>query len=505
MVQRTMAYEFISCFMKKNYFFNLLLSVSNILFPIISFPYVSKVIGPLGVGKVQFVSSYAQYFGLIAALGIPVYGVREIAKNKHDQVKLNHVFSELSVIYFFTSALLTVAYLIALVAFTYFHRDMDLYLWSSLLIFLSFTSIDWFYEGLEQFKTVAIRSIIVRVFSLGLMFLLIRSGKDYYWYLLIIIFTSLTNNAINMLRLHKSVALTFSGLNIKRHLKPLFLIFSTTIATSMYTMLDTVLLGFLATAQSVGLYTAAVKLSKIALPIVTSLGMVLIPGLAKSLSLRDFSAAQLTLNKSFAFTAFFSIPIGFGLALLAPEFIVAFSSAKFLDATRAMQILAVLPLLIGYGYFFGFQILVPDGKDKQMLYSVLGGVVTGLVLNFTLVPSLKHVGAALANVISEMVVTGFFIYYVKKLYDFKFSYKPLISAVCSSLAFIPIVILIRNWHLNVYYMLIIAIPACGAVYFLLQKLLFKETLLNDTIQPFLLNKLQPIKKKFFTKRAQIYG
>jgi O-antigen/teichoic acid export membrane protein len=257
--------------------------------------------------------------------------------------------------------------------------------------------------------------------------------------------------------------------------------------------------------HAVGLYTAAVKLSKIALPIVTSLGMVLIPGLAKNLSLKKFGDVQYTLNKSFDFTAFFSIPIGFGLAILAPEFIIAFSSPRFLDATLAMQILAFLPLVIGFGYFFGFQILVPDGKDKQMLYSVLGGVVTGLVLNFTLVPAFKHVGAALANVLSEMVVTLLYLYFVKKLYDFSFSYKPLLSAFCSSLVFIPVVMLIRTWHLNVYVLLLVAVPTCGIIYFLLQKLLFKETLINDTIQPFIMKKLQPVKTKFFTKSAQIYG
>ena len=491
--------------MKKNYFFNLLLSISNILFPIISFPYVSKVVGPSGVGKVQFITSYAQYFALIAALGIPVYGIREIAKHKHDQQKLNVVFSELSVIYFFTSIALTLIYIGTLLFIPYFNQDRGLYLWSILLVMLSFTSIDWFYEGLEQFSIVAIRSILIRVFSLVLMFVLIHTSGDYYWYLLIIIFTTLANNGINMIRLHKSVTIQLSGLSFKRHLKPLLLIFSTTIATSMYTMLDTVLLGFLSNTHAVGLYTAAVKLSKIALPIVTSLGMVLVPGLAKNLSQKNMHAAQYTLNKSFAFTAFFSIPIGFGLALFAPEFIRAFSSDKFLDATLSMQILAVLPLLIGYGYFFGFQILVPDGRDKEMLWSVLGGVVTGLVLNFTLVPKFEHVGASLANVLSELVVTGLYMFFVFKIYDFRFSYKPLYSAIGSSLVFIPIAILIRGLQLNVYYALILAIPACAIIYVLIQKFLFKESLISETIQPYLLNKFTNIKKAFTAKTSQIYG
>lgn len=491
--------------MKRNYFFNLLLSISNILFPIISFPYVSKTVGPAGVGKVQFVSSYAQYFALIAALGIPVYGVREIAKNKHDRNKLNLVFSELSVIYFTTSVVLTLIYVATLIYIPYFNHDHNLYLWSIVLVLCSFTSIDWFYEGLEQFRTVAIRSILVRVLSLILMFLLIRHSSDYYWYLLIIIFTTLTNNGINMVRLHRSVSIKLKGLNLKRHLKPLLLIFSTTIATSMYTMLDTILLGFLADTRAVGLYTAAVKLTKIAIPIVTSMGMVLVPSLAKNLTQKNMAGAQYTLNKSFGFTAFFAIPMGFGMALLAPEFIRAFSSDKFIEATASMQILSALPLLIGYGYFFGFQILVPDGKDKQMLMSVLGGVVTGLILNLTLVPLFKHVGAAIANVVSEIVVTSLFIYFVKKLYTFKFSFRPIITSVGSSLFFIPTIILLRGLHLNSYQLLLVAIPACGLVYAFMQKMVFKELLVTESIEPFILGKLSSIKKNLSPKKTQIYG
>ena len=490
--------------MKKNYFFNLLLSISNILFPIISFPYVSKVVGPTGVGKVQFITSYAQYFGLIAALGIPVYGIREIAKSKHDRQKLNAVFSELSVIYFFTSILLTVVYIATLFCFPYFKQDMDLYLWSILLVVLSFTSIDWFYEGLEQFMIVAVRSMVIRLLALMLMFILIKTSKDYYWYLLIMIFVSLANNAVNMVRLHKSVSITLSGLNFKRHLKPLLFIFSTTIATSMYTMFDTVLLGFLTNPREVGLYTAAVKLSKIALPIVISLGMVLGPSLAKNLSQKIMSEAQLTLNKSFAFTAFMSIPIAFGLAILAPEFISAFSSSKFLDATFAMQILALLPIIIGFGYFFGFQILVPDGKDKEMLISVLVGVGIGLILNFTLVPIFKHVGAAIANIVSEIAVTGSYLFFVKRLYNFNFSLKPIFTAICSSLIFIPIVAFARGLHINLYLYLLIAISLCGLCYALIQKFLFRETLLTEILEPYVLNKFSTIKKKLFTK-TELYG
>lgn len=475
--------------MKKNYLFNLLLSVANILFPIISFPYVSKILGPIGVGKVQFITTFASYFALIAALGIPIYGVREIAKYKSSPEKLSKVFSELVIINFITSLFLSIIYIAVVLTLPYFNSDKNLYLWAISLIILGFSSIDWFYAGMEEFKMVAVRSVLVRMISLVLMFVLVKKDTDYYRYLMILIFIILANNFINIIMLSKKVTFTYKNISLQRHLKSLFLIFGTTIATSMYTMLDTVLLGFLSDNKSVGLYSAAVKLSKIAIPIVTSFGIILVPKIAKNLAEKNIDEVQALLSKSFSFIAFFSIPLGFGLAILAPELIIAFSSEKFIDSTFSMQILSVLPFLIGFGNFFGFQILIPAGKDKELLFSVIGGVIIGLLLNFLLVPQLKQLGAAIANVASELVVTFLFMYFVKKHYNYKFHIKPIYSAVFCSLLFIPIIYLLRAFHLNQYILIFLSASVCGIVYLFAQKTLFKNTLVTDTIQPFLLSKL----------------
>ena len=264
-------------------------------------------------------------------------------------------------------------------------------------------------------------------------------------------------------------------------MRPLLLIFSTTIATSMYTMMDTVLLGFLSNEKAVGLYTAAVKLAKIAIPIVTSMGIILVPRLAKNLAEKNHAEVQTLLDKSFNFIAFFSIPIGFGLAILAPELIVVFSSRSFLAATFSMQLLALLPISIGFGYFFGFQILIPAGKDKEMLFSVLGGVFTGLLLNFLLVPGLKEVGASLANIGSELVVTCLYLFFVKKHFDFKFHFKPVYSALVSSLLFLPFIILLRALHLNIYITLIACVTCSGLIYIGAQKVMFNNPLIEETL------------------------
>lgn len=470
--------------MKKNYFYNLSLSIVNILFPILSFPYASRILGPNGIGKVQLVSSFAQYFALIAALGIPIYGIQEIAKARHNKKKLSIVFSELISVYFIASLLVSACYIIIIFFFPFFQSNLQLYYVAIILILFGFSSIDWLYIGLEEFKIIAIRSIGIKILALICLYLFVKTSNDYLVYLCIIIFSLIGNNIISLLMLGGRTSLVFHQLNLKQHIKPLFYIFGTTMAASMYTILDTVLLGFLSNENAVGLYTAAIKLCKIALPLVTSIGVILIPKLAKNVAENNFIEVQNLLNKSFHFITFFSIPIVMGLLILAPEFIVVFSGNKFYAAIISMQILSVLPLLIGFGYFFAFQILVPFGKNKEMFLSVVIGMFVGVVLNFILVPSLKEVGTAIANVISEIVVTFMYFYFVKRQYRFHFQWVLFFKAFVCTLPFLPIVLFNRTLEINIILSLFISITTCAAMYFLIQYFLFKDHFILKFIEPF---------------------
>jgi len=172
--------------MKKNYLYNLLQSLVNILFPIISFPYASRVLGPVGIGKVQFAFSFAQYFALFAALGIPIYGIIEIAKVKGDAKKLSAIFSELTIIYFITSLLFSALYFLVVLIFPYFTPERNFYFSAALIILFGFSAIDWVYSGLEEFKGIALRSIVIKVVSLLSLFLFVKDAGDYKNYLLII-------------------------------------------------------------------------------------------------------------------------------------------------------------------------------------------------------------------------------------------------------------------------------------------------------------------------------
>ena len=476
--------------MKKNYFYNLLLSITNILFPILSFPYASRILGPEGIGKVQMSSTLAQYFGLIAALGIPIYGMQEIARVRNDKKALSQVFSELFSIYFICSVLVAIVYLLVILYFPYFKENNALFLYAGIIVLLGFTTVDWFYAGLEEFKIIAIRSISIKIIALLLLYSFVKERSDYLYFLFITLFSMMGNNLIGIYYLHKRTSLSIRDLNLKKHIVPLFFIFSTTMAASMYTYLDTVLLGFLSNNKSVGLYTAAVKLTKIAIPFITAASFVLIPRFAIHTQQNNQQAHQELLHKSWHYIVFFSIPISVGLLVNAPEFVMVFSGVQFVEAITAMQMMAFLPFFIGLGYFFAFQILVPLGKNKEMLYAVLVGMVLSLLMNFSLIPYWQEKGAAIANLITEIVVTAVYLYFIQKIFAFKYHWNLIVKSLVCCVFFYPIVLLLRHFQTENLIVLLASIILSALSYFSMQWLIFKDLFLLE-IGKALLNKIKP--------------
>lgn len=475
--------------MVKNYFYNLLLTVTNLLFPILSFPYVSRVIGPEGIGQVQFVFSFAQYFSIVASFGIPIYGIREISKYQNQTEARNKVFSELIVINALACCIIGSCYYAVINYFNYFNYRHDLYSVAVLLVVLGFTNVEWLYSGLEKFKAIALRSVAFKILGLVLLYTFVQKRSDYSLYLYLLIFSYLGNNILSLVLLKHKAKVSIYNLQLKRHLIPLFFILSTTLAASMYTDMDTVLLGFMSDKKSVGFYTAAVKLSKIAIPFITSMNVILMPKVGRQFADMNFINLNKIIDEAFSFILFFAVPIVFGLTLLAPEFIELFSGKEFLPAVSSMRLLAVLPFIIGIAHLFLFLILVPSNHNKQMFICVTAGVVASLFLNFLLVPKYKEVGSAFANIMAEVVVTCFYYHYIRKFFSFNFPWRLFFQAIFCSLLFVPVIIITRNFELSVLLSVLIAVTGCVAMY-LSAQLIFKNHLLLGALS-FIKSKLQP--------------
>jgi O-antigen/teichoic acid export membrane protein len=447
---------------------------------------VAKILGPVGIGKVQFILSFTQYFALVAALGIPIYGVRIISQSTHNSKLLYKNLGELLFIHITCSIIITTVYLFIIISFSFFDNDKSLYLLSGLIILMGFTSIDWYFSGIENFKLIALRSVSIKAISLIGLFLFVKVRADYNIYLIISLFSILGNNIINIISVRKHITLSYRG--TKKHLKPLMYTFGTTVATSMYTMLDTILIGFFANDKAVGLYSASVKLTKISIPFIISSGTVLMPRISKLFGTGDFEALEIVLNKSFNFILIMAVPVCIGLLFLAPQLIYVFSGIQFNAAILTMQILSPLTLIIGLGYFWGFQILIPAGKEREMLISVVLGMIFNVLLNCIMIPVYKQNGAAIANVISELVVTMAYMYFCFKVIPFKISHKPLFFNLLATIPFIIIVLLCKTLKLNAYYFLVLNIISFVALYFIVQLKMLKNSFINELMVDYLMKR-----------------
>lgn len=454
-----------------------MLSGFNIIFPIVSFPYAAKILGPEGIGKVQFVLSYTQYFALIAALGIPIYGVRLISQSTHNDKLLNKNLGQLITIHIICCLLISALYIGTIFIFSFFDHDRPIYLLSGLIILLGFTSLDWYFTGIEKFKLIAIRSVVVKMLSLVGLFLFVKVKADFGIYLAISVFSILGNNLFNLYSIRKNIKISLKGIN--SHFKPLMYTFGTTLATSMYTLLDTVLLGFFANDKSVGLYSASIKLTKISIPFIISSAIVLMPRISKLFSIGDMESLNIVLNKSFNFIIIVAIPICFVLLILAPQLIYVFSGSQFNEAVLTMRILSPLTLIIGLGYFWGFQILIPAGKEREMLLSVIVGMIINLSLNMLLIPIYKQNGAAVANVVSELAVSITYMYFCLKVIHFKISHKYLYYNILASFPLVLIVVIFNKLISNVYYQLILSGISFFVVYLLIQVKIYKSSFVKD--------------------------
>lgn len=470
--------------LQKQYGYYFLWTVSNLLFPVFVFPYIARFLEPQGLGEAQFALQFSRYFMLVASLGIPIYGVRELAKttaNADERKELSAALLRLQII---TAIATSIVYVFVI---TYFNLPVasTKLLWiAGVQVFLSWTSIEWLLVGLEAFKAIALRTLILRLLASVAMFLCIHNPSDAIWYVLIVVVSFVGGNALLWMHLYQiKMKLSLTKGQITAHLKPILILGVTQLCIIMYTVFDTVWVGLLSTAIAVGFYTTALKLSKIGIAFVTSLGNMLIPRTARSLNQIDTHNAHL--YYSFLFVVDLSVPMSVGLFLLAPECILLFSGSAYMPAVLAMKILAVLPVTIGLSNVFGMQILAVAGKDMALLTSVLLGLIVHLSLSLVLIPISAHLGAAWAMLGAEFAVLIATIVFVQKQFAIQFPWIQLLYNALITLTFIPIVWVVREMQLPNWVELISSVIVCTFLYMALQYWLFKQSTIRFAVQQFL--------------------
>ena len=265
---------------QKNVFYNVLLAISQVLFPMLTFPYLARVLGPEHVGVLNFAESYARYFVLVAAFGIPIYGVREIAKIYNDKEKLSKLFVEIFTINFITTIILSIVFLITIIYVDRLNSAGILFYWALLFFFLQVFVLEWFFIGIKQFKFIAVRFFFIRLIFIACVFIFIKTSNDYLIYMRMQVLLNLLLAIVNIYYITKFINfknLSLQSLNLKQHLKPLMVLFLTIFFISIYLQLDTVILGFLTDSESVGYYSSALKLNKLLIAVFAAISAAMFP------------------------------------------------------------------------------------------------------------------------------------------------------------------------------------------------------------------------------------
>lgn len=393
---------------KINYIFNLLNTGTQLLFPLITFPYACRVIEAEGIGQVNFFTSIVQYISLFTCLGIPLYAVREIARDRNDVVKMNRTATEILLLH---TLLTIIGYLIVgilCLCVPQIQTDVPLFLVLSLTIFFTAIGCEWFYQGIEDFKYITIRGIVVKCISLILLFVFVRTKDDLIYYGCYTVIGVLGGNVFNFIRLRRYIHkenVIFSQLDLGRHLKPVLKVFSFTVVTSVYLQLNPVLLGFMKDALAVGYFTAATKLMGMFMRLTSCLGAVMMPHASHLIAENREEEFNRLVQKSYDFTIAVSLPLMTILIITAPLIVRLLCGPEFAPAVFSSQLVAPVILMVGISNVMGIQVLYPKGRINIVIASCLIGAVTDLILNVCLIPIFSYEGTAAAYLGAEVATT----------------------------------------------------------------------------------------------------
>ena len=393
---------------KVNYILNLINTGTQMLFPLITFPYVCRVIEADGIGQINFFQSIISYISLFTCLGIPMYAIREIARDRSDVVQMNRTAMEILLLH---SMLTLVGYaIVAILCLTVpqIQVNIPLFLILSLTIFFTAIGCEWFYQGIEDFKYITIRGLIIKTVSVVLLFIFVKSKTDLLYYGCYTVFGVLGGNIFNFFRLRKYIHrenIIFSELHIKRHIKPVLKVFSFSVVTSIYLQLNTVLLGFLKNALAVGYFAAATKVMQMLLTMSVCLGSVMMPRASHLIAENKEDEFNRLIQKSYDFTLAIALPMTIGLIFCAPSLITTLCGVKFEHSILPSQIIAPIILMVAISNVFGIQVLFPKGKINIVTLCCGIGAVADLILNLCLIPFFSYIGTSIAYLGAEVATT----------------------------------------------------------------------------------------------------
>lgn len=466
--------------LKKNSFFSFINAFTTLIFPLLTFPYASRILNPDGIGQVNFAVQTETFFALLAGLGIASYATREASRLRDNRFELSKFCREILSINFISMFFAYSLLALSLIFVPKYEQYRLLIIVRSTNIFFTTIGLEWLYRAEEDFKYITIRSLVFKFSGLAFLFLFVKTKDDKVEYIIFGILTSVASNICNFFHSRKYIDYKQKiNLELTKHLKYIFLFFGMSFICSIYTILDTEMLGFLTDDTQVGYYTAASKFNKLSLGLLNSIIAVLLPRLSYYKQNNQKEKFLELCEKATCVVILLSIPMVVGLIGLAKPLVLLFSGNKYLEAVPAMNIISPVVFAISISTLIGSQIFPAINKEKITLVAISCGAITNVLINLIFIPKYGAKGAALGTLIAEFAVTT-----VEIIYLFKYISKNiLISLFHSIIASIPIALIIvffSNIIHNYVFLIIISIMSSVLVYFFML-ILFKNKFFYELI------------------------
>lgn len=430
---------------KKNVLYSSILTCSNYIFPLLTFPYVSRVLGVDNIGACNFVTSIVFYFIFFASMGINVLGIREIAKCQKNREYLNKCFSSLFSLNAIATLLSLSIYILSIYLVPQFAAYRELLWIGAFQIILTLFQIEWFFKGIENFKYITTRSLVVKLVYVLLIFLFVKEPNDYIYYFAISTGMVVLNSIFNWNYKTQFVSLSFKSIAFSPYLKPFLILGFYALLTTMYTSFNVVYLGLVTDDKEVGYYTTATKLYGIILSFFTAFTGVIMPRISFLLEKNDKTRIQEIIQQSFEILFIIAFPLILFSVYYAPEIIYFIAGKGYEGAVLPMQISMPLILIMGMEQILIIQLLMPLKADKAIFINSILGALTGICLNILLVGTLKSIGSSVVWFFSEIVVLSSTLYFARSHLKNIFPLKSLLKALFLSLPLIIIYIGIYSY------------------------------------------------------------
>ncbi len=402
--------------LSKSGLYYLIYNVLNIAFPFMTGIYVSHVLLPENIGEVAAAQNLAQYFVILAYLGIPTYGLREISKLRNNHVERSRMFSELYIINLISTVSFLCVYLVIIFSVQSYKNEIALYIVTGLSIALNAFNINWLFGGLEEFKFISIRNLIFKGVAFIFLIIFVKSENDVIFYALVTVVGTAGNYIVDMVCAPKFVTFTLKGLVFKRHLKPIFFLVVVNLAIELYSLIDITMMNFICNKDSIAFYKYGRSIEAILLQVVNTFTIVLVPRISYYYKEKRLSDFNLLLSKGLELILLCGLPMIIGLYFTADFLLVKLYGELYIASAAVLKLLSLLLLISPIGYLLGSRVMLVTGLEKLMMIPVGVGAIVNIIGNYLLIPNYSEIGAALASVFSELVVMVVYIIMSRKYF-----------------------------------------------------------------------------------------